>query len=107
MLCPTDIQVFSRNVFLVIFAPALVMFTIQIFNMAALLILTCQFVALLRHPSSCAGIAAAAGELMKDLRHRDVAEEAGCDFDHFYSPSVGNMWHLLVSIYSLSVLFNC
>ena len=30
--------------------------------------------------SSCAGVAAAAGELAKDLRHRDVVEEAGCDF---------------------------
>ena len=30
--------------------------------------------------SSCAGVAAAAGELAKDQRHQDVVEEAGCDF---------------------------
>ena len=30
--------------------------------------------------SSCAGIAAAAGELAKDQRHQDAVEEAGCDF---------------------------
>ena len=30
--------------------------------------------------SSCAGVAAAAGELAKDHRHQDVGEEAGCDF---------------------------
>ena len=30
--------------------------------------------------SSYAGVAAAAGELAKDQRHRDSVEEAGCDF---------------------------
>ena len=30
--------------------------------------------------SSCAGVAAAAGELAKDQRHQDAVEEAGCDF---------------------------
>jgi len=30
--------------------------------------------------SSCAGVAAAAGELAKDYRHQDVVEEAGCNF---------------------------
>jgi len=29
---------------------------------------------------SCAGVAAVAGELAKDLRHQDAVEEAGCDF---------------------------
>ena len=29
---------------------------------------------------SCAGVAAAAGELTKDQRHQDAVEEAGCDF---------------------------
>ena len=29
--------------------------------------------------SSCAGVAAAAGELAKDQRHQDAVEEAGCD----------------------------
>ena len=28
--------------------------------------------------SSCAGVAAAAGELAKDQRHQDAVEEAGC-----------------------------
>jgi len=32
------------------------------------------------YTSSCAGIATAAGELAKDLRHQDAVEEAGCDF---------------------------
>ena len=32
------------------------------------------------HISSCAGVAAAAGELAKDQRHQDTIEEAGCDF---------------------------
>ena len=32
--------------------------------------------------SSCAGVAAAVGELAKDHRHQDVVEEAGCDFIH-------------------------
>ena len=30
--------------------------------------------------SSCAGVAAAAGELAKDQRHQDAVEEVGCDF---------------------------
>ena len=30
--------------------------------------------------SSCAGVAAAAGELAQDQRHQDAVEEAGCDF---------------------------
>ena len=30
--------------------------------------------------SSCAGVAATAGELAKDQRHRDTVEEAGCKF---------------------------
>ena len=30
--------------------------------------------------SSCAGVAAAAGELAKDLRHQDAVEEIRCDF---------------------------
>jgi len=30
--------------------------------------------------SSCAGVAATAGELAKDQRHRDTVEEAGCEF---------------------------
>jgi len=29
--------------------------------------------------SSCAGVAAAAGELAKDHRHQDVVEEVGCN----------------------------
>ena len=32
------------------------------------------------HISSCAGVAAFAGELAKDQRHQDTVEEAGCDF---------------------------
>jgi len=30
--------------------------------------------------SCCAGVAAAAGEVAKDLKHQDLVEEAGCDF---------------------------
>jgi len=30
--------------------------------------------------SSCAGVAAAAGELVEDQKHRDSVEETGCDF---------------------------
>ena len=30
--------------------------------------------------STCAGVAAAAGELAKDIRHQDAVEETGCDF---------------------------
>ena len=30
--------------------------------------------------STCAGVAAAAGELAKDLRHQDAVEETGCEF---------------------------
>ena len=30
--------------------------------------------------STCAGVAAAAGELAKDVRHQDAVEETGCDF---------------------------
>jgi len=30
--------------------------------------------------STCAGVAATAGELAKDQRHQDIVEEEGCDF---------------------------
>jgi len=30
--------------------------------------------------SACAGVAAAAGELAKDLRHQDAVEKTGCSF---------------------------
>ena len=39
--------------------------------------------------SSCAGIATAAGEVAKDLKHQDVVEETGCDF-------IQLVWKLLV-----------
>ena len=65
---------------------AQVMCTTLIFSIVVQLILMCLFVALPSLPahisfsSSCAGVAAAAGELAKDQRHQDAVEEAGCDF---------------------------
>jgi len=61
----------KSNAFLVINLD-LGMFTIQTSNTVAS---TCQYVVLPRlHISSYAGV------LVKDQRHRDSVEEAGCDF---------------------------
>ena len=61
---------------------AQVMCTTLTFSMVVQLILMCLFAAFshfISFSSSCAGVAAAAGELAKDQRHQDAVEEVGCD----------------------------
>ena len=45
--------------------------------------------------SSCAGVAAAAGELAKDQRHQDVVEEVGGDFVPFVVETFGHHFFAL------------
>ena len=65
---------------------ARVMCTTQTFSVVVLPFLMFQFAVATTQPSfissasTCAGVAAAAGELAKDARHQDAVEETGCDF---------------------------
>jgi len=49
--------------------------------------------------SSCARVAAAAGEVAKDLKHQDIVDEAGCDFVPLVVETFG-VW----SLFALKVL---
>ena len=72
MLFLRVIQEFWRNnVFLMMIIPTQVMYTTLTFSLAIQLISMCLFIALPCLPTfpSCAGVAAAAGEVAKDLKH--------------------------------------
>ena len=82
----------------------LVMFTIQVSSMAILRLLTFKSIVLFRlhmfYP--CLLVAAAAGELEENERHRDTVEEQGVTFFHMFgiwSPLI-----LLFELYSLLLI---
>jgi len=45
--------------------------------------------------STCSGVAAAAGKLVKDIRNQDAVEETGCDFIPLVVETFG-VWSLFV-----------